>query len=510
MPVAALGLTMFGDLGSDAPKRNRGMATRIWGVAIWATTWLVTPALVQGAEATAEAEAQAKDRKEQEEYYELYKVLADTLDQVERNYVEDVDRRELFEAAIEGILEKLDPYSNYISPEELSRFKTSVEQEFGGIGIQVGPDRDGGLRVTSPLYGTPAYRAGLMAGDRIVEVEGESTEGLSLDEAVRRMKGEAGTKVTLTVLHPDGKRATYTIEREVIHVQSVLGISRKDDDTWNYMLDQDKKIGYVRLTAFSRDTVKELRSAIKDLQDHGMKGLVLDLRFNPGGLLNAAIEVSDMFVSEGRIVSTRGKNTPERTWEAEKSGTFETFPMVVLVNHFSASASEIVAACLQDHSRAIVIGERTWGKGSVQNVVDLEEGKSALKLTTASYWRPSGKNIHRGPKSEESDEWGVKPNEGYEVKFSNDETFALMEHWRERDILRPKTPEAAPAAEAATEPEAKPATEVNPAEQGQPSTEKPAEEKPVDEAAAAEKKSFDDRQLSKAVDYLSSELAKAN
>jgi carboxyl-terminal processing protease len=475
------------------------MTIRPWGVAFWAATCLLTPATALAAEAVVDTAEQAAERKEREEYYELYKVLADTLDQVERNYVEDIDRRELFEAAIEGILEKLDPYSNYISPEELSRFKTSVEQEFGGIGIQVGPDRNGGIRVTSPLYGTPAYRAGILAGDRIVEVNGESAEGWSLDEAVRRMKGEAGSTVALTVVHANGKRETYKLEREVIHVQSVVGIERKEDDTWNFMLDDDKKIGYLRLTAFSRDTTKELRQAIKELQSQGMKGLVLDLRFNPGGLLNSAIEVADMFVSEGRIVSTRGKNTPERTWDAEKSGTFEDFPMVVLVNHFSASASEIVAACLQDHDRAVVIGERTWGKGSVQNVVDLEEGKSALKLTTASYWRPSGKNIHRGPKSEETDEWGVKPNEGYEVKFSNDETFALMEAWRDRDILRPHGEET-PAAE-------EPATEVKPETEGEAAT----EEKPADDADDADSdKSFDDRQLTKAVDYLSSELAKAN
>ncbi len=494
------------------------MATRALGAAVLAASWLFGPAVVRGAEAAVEAD-QAKSQKEQEEYYELYKVLADTLDQVERNYVEDVDRRELFEAAIEGILEKLDPYSNYISPEELSRFKTSVENEFGGIGIQVGPDRDGGLRVTSPLYGTPAYRAGLMAGDRIVEIEGESTDGMSLDDAVRRMKGEAGTKVTFAVIHPDGKPATYTIEREVIHVQSVLGISRKSDDTWNFMLDSDKKIGYLRLTAFSRDTANELRSTVKALQEEGMKGLVLDLRFNPGGLLNSAIEVSDMFVAEGKIVSTKGKNTPERSWDAEKPGTFDGFPIAVLVNHYSASASEIVAACLQDHDVAVVIGERTWGKGSVQNVVDLEGGKSALKLTTASYWRPSGKNIHRGPKAEEADEWGVKPNEGYELKLSNDETFALMENWRERDIIRAHEDDAA-APQAAAPTTTEPSATEQPAEtpkDEQPAAEAGAEKSPeapeqpaTIDAPASTSKPFEDRQLNKAIDYLSTEMAKAN
>ncbi|MGC4006250.1 MAG: S41 family peptidase [Pirellulales bacterium] len=314
-----------------------------------------------------------------DETYELYKSFADTLDQIERNYVKEVDRRELMEAAIRGMMTKLDPYSNYISPEELGSFKTSVEGQFGGLGIQVAAD-DAGLRILSPLVGTPAYRAGIQAGDRITHIEGKSTRGLTIDEAIRKLKGEAGTAVNLTVYHPGTKESeTIALKREIIHVDTVLGDTHKPDDAWDFMYDQDKKIGYIRLTAFSRETTKELQKALEELRDRKVKGLVLDLRNNPGGLLSAAVEISDLFVTDGKIVSTKGRNTPERVWEAKKDGPFEDVPMVVLVNKYSASASEILSACLQDHKRAIVVGERTWGKGSVQNVIDLEDGKSGAQ-----------------------------------------------------------------------------------------------------------------------------------
>ena len=216
----------------------------------------------------------------------------------------------------------------------------------------------------------------------------------------------------------------------------MLGDRRKADDAWDFMLDHDKHIGYIRLTAFSRDTAAgPEEGAGRAARAKDCKGLILDLRFNPGGLLTSAIEVSDLFVAEGRIVSTKGRNTPERVWDAQKDGTFEGFPMVVLVNHYSASASEIVSACLQDHKRAVVIGERTWGKGSVQNVIELEDGKSALKLTTASYQRPSGKNIHRFPDAKDSDEWGVMPDNGFEVKLNDRRPSGLIDYRHERDIL---------------------------------------------------------------------------
>jgi carboxyl-terminal processing protease len=439
--------------------------------------------------------AEEKAQKPAEDDYELYQVFADTLDQVERNYVKKVSRRELMEAAIHGILAELDPYSNYISPKDITRFKTAVESQFGGIGIQIGME-DGQLKILSPLIDTPAYRAGLESGDAILEINGQTTKGLSIDDAIKQLKGDAGTSVSLTILHAgSSERQTVSITREWVHIETILGDKRNGDDSWDFMLDHDKHIGFVRISAFSRDTAQDLKKALIGLQKEGLKGLIIDLRFNPGGLLNTAIEVSDLFVASGKIVSTQGRNTPERVWEAQKDGTFEDFPMVVLVNHYSASASEILAACLQDHKRAIVVGERTWGKGSVQNVIELEGGKSALKLTTASYLRPSGKNIHRFPDAKETDEWGVMPDPGFELKLSLGQIEQLIHNRRDRDILVGKHAKTLAAAKADP-----PAGEADAVPNG------PKDDDPPKSDA---KPAFVDKQLQKAVDHLTQELARA-
>ena len=445
----------------------------------------------EGSKANA-AEAKPLPKHSKDEEYELYKSLADTLDQVERNYVKPIDRRELLEAAIKGMLTKLDPYSVYVSPEEMSGFRTSVENQFAGIGVQVTIDQ-GQLKVSSPLVGTPAYRAGVQPGDRILEIDGESARNIALDEAVKKLKGEVGTTVNFTVRHPlTGENQSFAIQREIIRVDTVLGNSRNADNRWDFLLDHENRIGYIRLTAFSRDTAADLKKALEELQREKMRGLILDLRFNPGGLLTSAVDVSDLFISEGRIVSMKGRNAEERVWDAGKPGTFEGFPMVVLVNRYSASASEIVAACLQDHDRAVIVGERTWGKGSVQNVVELEEGKSALKLTTATYTRPNGHNIHRFPDAKDSDEWGVKPNFGYEVKLNIDEMNDLITNRRRRDLVLTRDP--------------------NTGEQGTGDTRATK----TDESAAQKKSALDkpatgfaDRQLQRGLDFLSAELARA-
>lgn len=373
---------------------------------------------------------------------EPLRLFADALDQVERNYVKEVDRRELIEGAIKGMMAKLDPHSSYIPPAELEKFKSGVENEFGGIGITVSTET-GELVVTTPLYGTPAYRAGIRGGDTITEIDGQPTKGITMDEAINRIKGKLGTSVKLSVLHlADGSTDTKEVIRELIRVDSVIGDHRKPDDTWNFFLDEQKKIGYIRITTFSpRHTSDELRTALQELAAKGMKGLVLDLRWNTGGLLTSAIEISDFFIGEGEIVSTSGRSAPERKWEAKKEGTFEGFSIAVLVNHSSASASEILAACLQDHKRGVVIGERTWGKGSVQNIIELEEGKSAMKLTTAGYKRPSGQKIHREPGAKEENEWGVKPNDGFEVKLTDAEGEEYFADRKARDIIATKKEE---------------------------------------------------------------------
>lgn len=378
------------------------------------------------------------------EELELLELFVDTLDQVERNYVKNVTRRQLMEAAIRGMLSELDPYSNFIPPKQLDRFKVEVENEFGGVGIQVSLE-NGQLRVISPLVGTPAYRAGVIAGDAIIEIDGQSTKGTTLDEAVQRMKGLLGTKVTLKLMRAGSSEPeTVELARENIRVETVLGESRNPDDSWHWLIDEQQQIACIRITGFGRHTAEDLRSILKQLAGASLRGLILDLRFNPGGLLSSAIEVSDMFVSQGRIVSTEGRNIESRVWDATEKGTFQGFPMAVLVNRYSASASEIVAACLQDHERAVVIGERTWGKGSVQNVVELERGASALKLTTAGYHRPNGKNIHRFPDAKDSDDWGVIPSPGFEVKLSGAETTQLIAQQRQKDVARNKNgqPEA--------------------------------------------------------------------
>jgi carboxyl-terminal processing protease len=471
------------------------------------------PAKVKAAPAAPAKDQPPKQKSDQpskeDDVYELQRLLVDTLDQVERNYVRPVDRRKLVEAAIKGALAELDPYSNYIGPDQIDQFRRSVESEFGGIGIRVEVGPGGDLRVRSTFAGSPAQRAGILPDDRIVEIEGKSTERLGIDEAVRRLQGEVGTPVSLSVIHPgQSVKQPIRLTRQWIHLETVLGDHHNPDGTWNFMLDQEKRIAYVRLTAFSRDTANELQKVLAALQKEKIRGLVLDLRFNPGGLLNSAVDVCRLFVSKGRIVSTAGRNSPEHVWEARKEGAFEGFRMAVLVNRYSASASEIVSACLQDNHRAVVVGERTWGKGSVQNVIELEHSdknvpQSVLKLTTAGYRRPNGKNIDRPPGAKESDEWGVSPDNGLELKLGDGERsalYAMMMELRDGATVarEPQTPK--PETKKA-EPSPRPA----PARGKRPTKGPEAEPR-----SSGTEPRFVDRQLQLALGYLNGELARAN
>lgn len=387
--------------------------------------------------------ATAQDKKLDErlkDNYELMRMFAETFEQIDQNYVKDLDRRELMEAAIQGMLQRLDPYSTYIRRQQMDQFNQSVDQEYGGIGIQVDV-RGGRLLVITPLPGGPAFFKGVRANDLIMKINGESTEGLGLEGAIARLKGPRGEAVTISVKRSgadaDAPLEDIEIVRDIVQLETVRG-DQFIDGKWNHMIDEKNKIGYIRLSHFSRNSATEMRRAMETLREQGMKGLVLDMRDNPGGLLRQAVAISDMFVEDGTIVSTKGRNVEEQSWRARKRGTFSDFPMAVLVNRVSASASEIVSACLQDHERAVIVGERTWGKGSVQNVIDLEDGQSALKLTTASYFRPSGRNIHRFPDSKTTDEWGVSPTEGYKVRLTREELFGWRRGRRDRDIIREK------------------------------------------------------------------------
>jgi carboxyl-terminal processing protease len=459
----------------------------------WNLAWILGIAAVGvlALAVTQSAPLRAKDKD-----YDLVRLFVDVLDEVEHKYVRELDedsKRKLVEDMVNGGLERLDPHSSYINPKKFKQFTKDSRGKFGGVGIQVSTDRQSGvLSVISPLVGTPAYEAGILAGDLILKIDGKSTENMPVTEAVDLIQGEPGQRVTLTVLH-EGSKEPVDLEmtRAMIHVQSVLGDSRRPDNAeeWDFMIDKENKIGYIRLNTFSETAAEELRKAVLELQKDGVRGLVLDLRNNPGGLLKEAVEVSNLFLPEGRIVSTRGRTGQEETYDAEEKGTLllpaKDFPMVVLINKYSASASEIVAAALQDHKRAVIVGERSYGKGSVQNVIRMENGQSALKLTTASYWRPSGKNIHRFPDSKDSDEWGVKPDAGFEVTMKDEERLAFVLNRRDRDVIRGKGGlAAAPAPPKAVD------------------NDKDGKDKDK------EKKPFVDRVLNKALEHLRGEIKK--
>lgn len=307
--------------------------------------------------------------------------FAEVLERIRAAYVEEVDDSTLLKAAIRGMLSELDPHSSYLAPDDFDDLQVSTQGEFGGLGIEITMDKDTVVIVT-PYDETPASEAGLKAGDTILAIDNENVQGLSLDEVAKRLRGEQGSTVKLSILPLKAKSPrTITLTRDVIKVQSVRHKILRPG------------IGYVRISQFQTHTARDTKAALEALEANApLNGLLLDLRNNPGGVLSGAIQVTDLFLDQGLIVYTQGRQQERLNYHASSSAFFTSAPLVILVNGGSASASEIVAGALQDHGRAILIGQRTFGKGSVQSILPLS-GDSALKLTTARYYTPKGRSI---------------------------------------------------------------------------------------------------------------------
>ena len=360
-----------------------------------------------------------------------------------------LDRELIIYEFLEGMLDSsgsLDKFTSMIWPAELSDFDKHTQGQFPGVGIHI-TRRDGVLTVVSPLEDTPAYEAGIEADDQITHVDGESTEDLTLTGAVQTITGPRGTKVRLTIHRPRTKKSfDVTLVRKDIQILSVKGYQRNPETRkWDYMLDPEFGIAYIRVTSFSKNTIPGLREALGEIEAKKAQGLILDLRFNPGGLLSAAIDMAEMFLQhDHEIVSTDGRHSNAYSRSSKSRGRYCKLPMVVLVNERSASASEIVSGALKDHDRAVVVGQRSFGKGSVQNLISLGHGDARLKLTTArlklttaQYYLPSGTSIHRLPGSET---WGVEPD--IVVELVPRERGQILRMNRQADVIRSGDPAA--------------------------------------------------------------------
>jgi carboxyl-terminal processing protease len=336
---------------------------------------LLTPIAIANTEQDNEADTLPLDE---------LRIFSEVFAKVKNDYVESIDDRELIENAIRGMLEGLDPHSAYLDKEHYEDLQEGTSGEFGGLGIEVGME-DGFVKVISPIDGTPAERAGIKAGDLIIRLDEKSVKGMSLNDAVKLMRGKPGSDIIITVVREgEDQPKEITITRDIITVKSVRGKTLEPG------------YGYIRISNFQTHTAEDLRKALEKLKEennNGLSGLILDLRNNPGGILNAAVGVSDLFLDNGLIVYTEGRIKDSKlTFTAKPTDMLKDAPIIVLVNGGSASASEIVAGALQDHDRAIIMGERTFGKGSVQTILPMND-EAALKLTTARYYTPSGRSI---------------------------------------------------------------------------------------------------------------------
>ena len=345
--------------------------------------------------------------------YKKIDLFSEVLDKINKEYVDEVNQSEAMDAAINGVLQSLDPYSAYMSPDSFKNMQTETSGEFGGLGIEVSMEA-GVVKVISPIDNSPAEEVGVKAGDYIVKIDDVQVQGNTLSEAVELMRGPVGSDIEITVRRRGERKALiFTITREIIQVASVKS-EIKDDQT-----------AYIRLTSFNENSSKQIKNKIKEFKKNKkIKNYILDLRNNPGGLLSQAIKISDYFLENGEIVSTKSKRKYEnRKWFAKKGDIIDGETMVILINYGSASASESVAGALQDHKRAILVGESTYGKGSVQSIIPLEN-EGAIRLTVSKYYLPSGKSISRvgvNPDiviTEGSDEFRIKTDTDNQLEFA--------------------------------------------------------------------------------------------
>ncbi len=347
------------------------------------------------------------------EIYKKIDLFGEVLEKINKEYVDEINQSESMDSAINGLLQSLDPYSAYMSPEIFNEMQTETSGEFGGLGIEVSME-SGVVKVISPIDDTPASKAGIKAGDYIVKIDDTQVQGKSLSEAVDLMRGPVGSGIELTVRRRGEKKAlTFTIIREIIEIKSVKA------DTL------EKNIGYIRLTSFNENSAKQIEKEIKKLENNKeIKSYILDLRNNPGGLLSQAIKISDFFLDNGEIVSTKSRKPSEnRKWFANQGDLTNGKSIIVLINYGSASASEIVAGALKDHKRAILLGENSYGKGSVQSIIPLKN-EGAIRLTVAKYYLPSGKSISEIGVSpdieieEETEEFRIKTETDNQLNYA--------------------------------------------------------------------------------------------
>ena len=345
--------------------------------------------------------------------YKKIDLFGEVLEKINKEYVDEINQSKSMDAAIDGLLQSLDPYSAYMSPEIFNEMQTETSGEFGGLGIEVNME-SGVVKVISPIDDTPASRAGIKAGDYIIKIDDIQVQGKSLSEAVDLMRGPVGSSIILTVRRIGQKKAlTFEIVREIIQIKSVKADLLKNN------------VGYLRLTSFNENSGDQIREQIREFEKNGnINSYILDLRNNPGGLLSQAIRISDFFLDNGEIVSTKSRKASEnRKWFAKKGDLIGGKTLVVLINYGSASASEIVAGALQDHKRAIILGENSYGKGSVQSIIPLKN-KGAIRLTVAKYYLPSGKSISEVGVSpdieidEDTDEFRIKTDTDNQLSYA--------------------------------------------------------------------------------------------